>query len=503
MGGKVLERSLADDRATVLLGQDIAAALHDGDVLALKGDLGAGKTTLARGLIRALAADPQLEVPSPTFTLVQSYETRILVQHFDLYRLSSVDELDELGFDEAGRTGVAIVEWPEKAGGHLPAETIFLTLEHEGDGRRATLSGPAAALARIERSLAARDFLDRTGNGDSDRALFSGDASARSYETVSGGGSRPRILMNSPRLVLGPPVRDGKPYAEIAHTAQTVAAFVAIARMLKQGGVTVPEIFEQDLEQGFLLIENLGDGNFLDEAGRPVPQRLKAAARLLGEMHGKDWPEEFEAAPGIIHRIPPFDRDAMMIEVELLLDWYVPAAFGKPANDKEREAFAAAWNGVFDRLEDKEKGFVHRDFQSPNIVWRENRSGRDRLGIVDFQDALIGPTAYDVASIALDARVTMTPELEKTTVDAYVAARQARSGFDVENFVEAYAIMAAQRNSKILGIFVRLHRRDGKPQYLKHLPRIRDYLRRVLMHPSLAELRALYERLGLLEERTL
>ena len=503
MGGKVLERSLADDRATVLFGQDIAAALRDGDVLALKGDLGAGKTTLARGLIRALAADPQLEVPSPTFTLVQCYETRVPVLHFDLYRLSSVDELDELGFDEAGKTGIAIVEWPEKAGGHLPAETIFLTLEHEGAGHRATLSGPAAALARIERSLAARDFLDRTGNGDADRALFSGDASARSYETVSAGGSPPRILMNSPRLVLGPPVRDGKPYAEIAHTAQTVAAFVAIARMLKQGGVTVPEIFEQDLEQGFLLIENLGDGNFLDAAGQPVPEHLKAAARLLAEMHGKDWPEEFEAAPGIIHRIPPFDRDAMMIEVELLLDWYVPAAFGKPANDEERRAFASAWNGVFDRLEDKEKGFVHRDFQSPNIVWRENRSGRDRLGIVDFQDALIGPTAYDVASIALDARVTMTPELEKTTVDAYVAARQARSGFDVENFAEAYAIMAAQRNSKILGIFVRLHRRDGKPQYLKHLPRIRDYLRRVLMHPSLAELRALYERLGFLEERSL
>ncbi|GLS29777.1 hypothetical protein SAMN04488498_11043 [Mesorhizobium albiziae] len=503
MDGSVLECSLANDRATVLLGQDIAAALRNGDVLALRGDLGAGKTTLARGLIRALAADPDLEVPSPTYTLVQSYETRLAVQHFDLYRLSSVDELDELGFDEAGKNGVAIIEWPEKAGSHLPAGTIFITLEHEGDGRRAVLSGPEAALSRIARSFAARDFLDRTGNGDADRALFSGDASARSYETVTAAALPSRILMNSPRLVLGPPVRDGKPYAEIAHTAQTVAAFVAIARMLKKNGVTVPEIFERDLDAGFLLIENLGTGNFLDEAGLPVPERLTAAAELLAAMHVRDWPDEAEAAPGVVHRIPPFDRDAMMIEVELLLDWYVPEAFGRAAESAERNAFTQAWNRVFDRLEGKQYGFMHRDFQSPNIVWRGDRTGHYRLGIVDFQDGLIGPTAYDVASFALDARVTMTPELEKTAVEAYVAARQRTGGFDVDGFAEAYAIMAAQRNSKILGIFVRLYRRDGKPDYLRHLPRIRDYLRRVLVHSSLAELRALYEKSGFLEERVL
>lgn len=501
MDASVLQRGLPDERATVLLGQDIAAALRDGDVLALKGDLGAGKTTLARSLIRALAADPELEVPSPTFTLVQSYETRLPVQHFDLYRLSGADELDELGFDDAGKTGVAIVEWPERAGESLPPETIHIELEHEGDGRLATIKAPQSARSRIERSFAARDFLDRTGNLGADRAAFSGDASARSYETVAPGRLPPRILMNAPRLVLGPPVRDGKPYAQIAHTAQTVTAFVAIGRMLKAGGVTVPEIFEQDFERGFLLIENLGNGSFLDAAGRPVPERLAAAAELLAMMHARKWPTEFEAAPGVVHRIPPFDRDAMMIEVELLLDWYVPAVRGKPANDVERVGFAGAWNSAFDRLKGKEYGFMHRDFQSPNIVWRGDRTGHDRLGIVDFQDGLVGPTAYDVASIALDARVTLAPGLETLTVDAYVAGRRSLDVFDADAFGEAYAIMAAQRNSKILGIFVRLDRRDGKPHYLKHLPRIRDYLRRVLVHPSLAELRELYESSGFLEER--
>src|SRR4029077_12571956 len=106
----------------------------------LKGDLGAGKTTLARGLIRALAADPFLEVPSPTFTLVQSYEGRMPVLHFDLYRLASADELCELGFDEAGRHGIAVVEWPEKAAGLLAGNTIFIELSHEGEGRHATIT---------------------------------------------------------------------------------------------------------------------------------------------------------------------------------------------------------------------------------------------------------------------------------------------------------------------------------------------------------------------------
>jgi aminoglycoside/choline kinase family phosphotransferase len=144
-----------------------------------------------------------------------------------------------------------------------------------------------------------------------------------------------------------------------------------------------------------------------------------------------------------------------------------------------------------------------RDFHSPNIIWRGDRSGHDRLGIVDFQDALIGPSAYDVASLAMDARVTTSPEIEKQTLDAYVAARYTAGAFDEASFLESYAIMAAQRNSKILGIFVRLEKRDGKPYYLKHLPRIRDYLRRALSHPALASLREFYDAHGLLEERAL
>ncbi|MEP9374517.1 tRNA (adenosine(37)-N6)-threonylcarbamoyltransferase complex ATPase subunit type 1 TsaE [Mesorhizobium sp. KR1-2] len=493
MADFIVERFLPDERATLRLGEDLALALRRGDVLALHGDLGTGKTTLARSLIRALAGDPELEVPSPTFTLVQVYEGRLPIQHFDLYRLSSEEELDELGFDDALEQGAALVEWPEKAGHRMPRAAIRIELSEEGAGRMARIVAPdAAAGARIARSFAIRDFLKRSGWGEASRSYFTGDASARAYEIVTLEGYEPRVLMNSPELVLGPPVRDGKAYAEIAHTARTVAAFVALDRALHEGGVSVPEIYAQDLENGLLLIEHLGSENFLVD-GRPVAERYVAAAELLAMMHGKAWPDRIEIAPGVVHTVPPFDRDAMLIEVELLLDWYVPAATGKPADPALRDEFRRLWNALIDRLQHAEKGLMMRDFHSPNIIWRAEREGFDRLGVIDFQDALIGPSAYDVASLAMDARVTVPEEIEAATVNAYVAARQAAGGFDAKSFAEAYAIMSAQRNSKILGIFVRLDRRDGKPDYLKHLPRIRDYLRRALAHPALAELRDFYQ----------
>jgi tRNA threonylcarbamoyl adenosine modification protein YjeE len=503
----VLERRLPDEQATTRLGEDIAAALRPGDAIALRGDLGAGKTTLARGLIRALAGDPDLEVPSPTFTLVQAYESRIPVQHFDLYRLAAPDELDELGFDEAVAGGVVLVEWPDKASDRLPADIIVVEFADAGEGRVATISGPDGAVGRVARSLSIRDFLDRSGWQEAARAHLVGDASARSYETVSLPGRPDRVLMSSPRLVLGPPVRGDKPYAVIAHSAQSVHAFVGVARLLRDAGVSVPEIFACDLERGFLLIENLGSGSFLDPNGAPVRERYEAAARLLAFMHERTWPDRAEVAPGVEHVVPPFDRDAMMIEAELLMDWYLPFVAGRPASEVDRREFRQAWDAAFDRLADKETSLMMRDFHSPNIIWRAERKGHDRLGIIDFQDALIGPAAYDVASLALDARVTVPPDIEAATVEAYAAARlgasataRASAPFDRAAFDEAYAIMGAQRNSKILGIFVRLDRRDGKPIYLRHLPRIRDYVRRMLGHPALAEVRDFYYRTGLIEE---
>jgi tRNA threonylcarbamoyl adenosine modification protein YjeE len=496
-----LGRFLADEAATLLAGDDIAAALQPGDVVALHGDLGAGKTTLARAIIRALAGDRNLEVPSPTFTLVQPYEARFPVAHFDLYRLASPDELDELGFDDAAAGSVVLIEWPERAGNRLPAGAIHVQLTEEGSGRRLRLAAEGAALERLTRSFAIRDFLGTAGWGEARRSFLLGDASTRAYETVALDGSATRILMNAPRQPDGPPIRDGKPYSQIARLAETVTPFVAVGKALKGAGIAAPEIFSADLERGILLIEHLGDGGFLAADGTPVVERYRAAGELLADLHAVRWNPVLPVAPGIDYRVPAYDPEAMAIETELLIDWYMPHVRGAPATPEERRLFAGAWASVFSLLDTAEKSLVLRDYHSPNLIWRPQKTGRDRLGVIDFQDALIGPSAYDVASLAMDARVTISPELEAATVEAYCATRAVAGSFDRASFEAAYAIMAAQRNSKILGIFVRLNKRDGKPQYLKHLPRIRDYVSRALRHPALAPVREAYRALGIVGDR--
>jgi N-acetylmuramate 1-kinase len=249
---------------------------------------------------------------------------------------------------------------------------------------------------------------------------------------------------------------------------------------------------------GFLLLEILGSEGILDADGQPIPERYEAAGALLEKIHERDWSPEIHAKAGFIYTIPPYDRDALLIETELLLDWFIPWRDGKPASAELRAAFKAEWNRLITRLEATEQSLVLRDHQSPNTFWLADRQGSDRIGLIDFQDALIGPAAYDVASIATDPRVTISEELEAQVVAAYEKARNGSPRFDPESFREACAICAAQRHTKILGIFVRLKLRDGKDGYIAHLPRIRDYLRRALRHPALTDLRALYQREGIL-----
>ncbi|MRG54692.1 tRNA (adenosine(37)-N6)-threonylcarbamoyltransferase complex ATPase subunit type 1 TsaE [Phyllobacterium sp. SYP-B3895] len=492
---------LATTEDTERFGQDLALALRKGDLVALSGDLGAGKSTLARGLIRTIAADNDYEVPSPTFTLVQSYpELRLPVSHVDLYRLSAAEEVDELGLEEALEDGVVLVEWPERAAGALPRENLHIELTHVGEGREVRIDGDAAALARVERSLAIRAFLASSGFAKAERRYLLGDASARSYETIANDGQSPLILMNSPYNPGGPILRDGKTYMEIAHLSQSVTAFVAIDKLLQANGFSVPEIHAADLDAGFLITENLGSEGILDAEGLPVLARYEAAVRLLARLHQFSWPQDIEAADGYAHHIHRFDRDAMMIEVELLSEWYVPRMRDATLPQELKQDYVAKWDEVFSQLKDAEQSLLLRDVHAPNILWRADRKGMERVGLIDFQDAMIGPSAYDVASLVLDARVTISPELQDHLLLAYLAERRAADPkFDEANFRKAFAIMAAQRNAKILGIFVRLDERDGKPAYLKHLPRIHAYFIRALQHEALAPIRNWCEKVGILD----
>lgn len=489
---------LADDTATAQLGEDLALALKAGDCVALSGDLGAGKSSLARALLRAMADDAELDVPSPTFTLVQSYELRIPVSHFDLYRLGDPSELMELGFDEALQTGICLVEWPEMAESELPKERIVVKLEHEGEGRRATIMAPARQMARIRRVLAIRAFLDASGYAGARRRFLTGDASLRAYESIypRGEGSRV-ILMDWPPLPEGPAVLDGKPYPKVAHLAENAYPFVALADILRENGFATPEIFSVDYEQGILLIEDLGTDGVLDEHGRPIAERYRASVACLAHLHSLVIPHDIPVTPDHTHHIPDFDRTAMKMEARLLLDWHLPWKRGTPASDAERADYLAIWDQLIDQLDDAEKNLLLRDMHSPNIIWRAAEKGIQRIGLIDFQDAMIGPTSYDLASLVQDARVTIERDLHDQLISDYLALRHAQGGFDEAKFLKSWAIMSAQRNCKLAGLWVRLLQRDGKPGYLKHMPRTLAYLAIAFEHEALAPLCEWCEKAGI------
>ncbi len=484
-----IEIFLADEAATIEFGEDLALALKAGDCLALSGDLGAGKSTLARAFLRAMADDETLDVPSPTFTLVQAYDLRIPVAHFDLYRLADVSELDELGLDEALSDGICLVEWPEKALAGLPKDRLTLAFSHDGDGRTVRLSGNAAALERIARSLAIRAFLNHNDIAAARRRHLSGDASARAYERIEMADAPTKLLMDAARHKPGPILQDGKYYQQLAHIAEDVIPFVAVGAVLRRKGLHAPDIYAADLDAGILLIENLGSDGILDADGKPVADRYLESARLLAHLHATPPERDISVAGDFIHHIPDFDRTAMKIETQLLIDWFLPWKRGEPASETERADYASIWDGLIDLLQSSEKNLLLRDYHSPNIIWRQDRTGTDRIGIIDFQDAMIGPTAYDVASLTQDARVTIEPDLSAALLDGYIAARHAQGGFDEATFLRDWHLMSAQRNCKLVGIWVRLMQRDGKPGYMKHMPRTFSYLNVALQHPALAPLR--------------
>lgn len=343
----------------------------------------------------------------------------------------------------------------------------------------------------------ARDaFLARAGWADAAATPVAGDASTRLYERLTKDG-KSAILMDAPPGPDGPVVKDGKSYSAIVHLAEDMRPFAAIARHLTQHGFSAPEIFAQDLTQGFLLLEDLGDGVFAARiaAGDSEEDLYGGATDVLAAMHAVPAPTSLPCGDdGAPHAVPPYDDTALMTEAELLPSWYARLAFGEDLDAKVQSDFQAAWKQVFPKARTAADVLLLRDYHSPNLLVLDDRAGLKRIGIIDFQDALIGPAAYDVASLLQDARRTVPADIEARLLDRYEAERTTHSSdFDAAAFRAAYAIMGAQRNTKIIGIFARLLLRDGKPGYLQHIPRLADYLARDLAHPALAPVAAWFE----------
>ena len=488
--------ALANETATARLMADLALLIGPGDVITLSGDLGAGKTAAARAMIRYLADDAALEVPSPTFTLAQSYDLPFPIVHADLYRINDASELEEIGLSPLPEATLVLIEWPERAPDALPAERIDLAFSHRpalGSSARAVeITGHGMAAAQVERLSALRNFLGDAGFMDAKRERMPGDASTRSYARLAQDDGT-AILMNSPRRPDGPAIYDGKSYSAAVHLAEDVKPFVAIANGLRRHGFSAPAIRHTDLEQGFLITEDFGAAGVIEgEPPRPIAERYEAAIDMLAALHRETLPETLPLTRELDYAIPVFDIEAWLVEIGLMTDWYLIDRDAELSREG-REEFGAMWRQILAKPAAAPWTWVMRDFHSPNIIWLGERTGILRVGIIDFQDAVLGPAAYDVVSLLQDARIDVPEQLELTLLTRYIKARRAAdSHFDAADFAELYAVMSAQRNTRLLGTFARLNRRDGKPQYLRHQPRIWTYLSRSLAHPALAKIQAWY-----------
>ena len=482
-----------DEADTREVAERIARLVGAGDLVTLSGDLGVGKTAFARALIRSMTGEPDLDVPSPTFTLMQVYEgADFPIVHADLYRIGNPSELTELGWDEATESALVLVEWAERAGGALPEERLDVRLtipSNDGDRRVIELTGFGAFAARIARAKGVMEILRAAGWQDAQREFMLGDASTRAYERLTKPDGGRAILMISPPRPDGPPVRYGKPYSAIAKLAENIRPFVAIDRALRAEGLSAPEIYAADLASGFAVLEDLGAEGVVDESG-PIRDRYAEAAAALARIHAQPRSDTIAMEDGSLYRIPPYDLDALLIEIELLSEWYAPHVAGAQLSSGQRATFVNLWRQTAIEIVNGPATWTLRDYHSPNLIWLPEREGIKRVGIIDFQDCVMGHPAYDVVSLLQDARVSVPDEMELRLLGHYAQLRRADAAdFDMAGFARAYAILGAQRATKILGIFARLDKRDRKPQYLAHLPRVTRYLRKNLAHPALAALR--------------
>ena len=359
--------------------------------------------------------------------------------------------------------------------------------------RMIAVNGVGAFGQRLAMSRGIRGILERSGFAGATRTFMMGDASTRAYERLAGRDGRKAILMISPPRADGPPIRFGKPYSAIAHLAEDVVPYIAIDAGLRGLGFSAPEIYAHDALNGLAVIEDLG-ADLVVDGGAIIVERYTEAVAALAHLHAQALPAALPGLDGGTYEIPPYDIEALTIEVELLPEWYAPHIAKVMPASGAKAGFVNIWRGLFEDVLAAAPTWSLRDYHSPNLLWLADRDGLARVGMIDFQDCVLGHPAYDVASLLQDARVTVPADVELRLLSTYLQRRRSgEPGFDIAGFARAYAILGAQRATKILGIFARLDKRDRKPQYLVHIPRIQTYLQKNLAHPALAELKLWFE----------
>jgi aminoglycoside/choline kinase family phosphotransferase len=305
---------------------------------------------------------------------------------------------------------------------------------------------------RDPRRQAMAAFLDATGWGGIRVVPLAGDASFRRYYRLGHDGNS-AVLMDAP-----PPQEEIGPY-------------VAVAGLLREFGFSAPEVLAEDRDDGFLLLEDFGDDTYtrMLARGADEPALYTLAIDTLIALQRA---VVLRGAP----ELPPYDIERLLGEAALLVDWY------RPLNDELRDEYVALWRTALPDAVVSPPTLVLRDYHVDNLMLLPDRLGIKGCGLLDFQDAVTGQPSYDLVSLLEDARRDVPAPLRQAMTERYLAAFP---DLDRSAFLCSAAILSAQRNCKILGIFTRLWKRDGKQQYLAHIPRIWRLLEADLRHPAL------------------
>ena len=345
-----------------------------------------------------------------------------------------------------------------------------------------------------ERQADLEEFLAHAGWGDAVRFPIKGDASTRRYVRLENKG-RKAVLMDAPKGEEAPSEPEGASVAErkaLGYNAMArlagpnLEAFLTIANELKIRGFSAPHIIAADMDEGFALLEDFGLEDFWTTLKNdPSRERelYEGAVDTLAAIYRSTFPKR-PAFQGQSWLIRDYDETALLAETDVFLDYYV-ADSGAGIDEDARQEFYNLWKEAFGTLHAQVPGLCLRDFHAQNLFWLPARTEQAKVGLIDFQDALFAHPAYDLASLLEDARRDVDPTLAKPMLQRFCDKAGLR--FD-ETFSAAYAVLAAQRNTKILGIFVRLEVRDGKSGYRALIPRVRAHLKNDLSHPACAQL---------------
>jgi N-acetylmuramate 1-kinase len=314
-----------------------------------------------------------------------------------------------------------------------------------------------------DRSRQIDDFLDSCGWSGAERAILAADASFRRYDRIRLG-SRRAVLMDAP-----PDKED-------------IVPFVRVARHLCRLGYSAPEILAEDIDLGLLLLEDFGDDTYAKLLGRGEDEAAlyRLATDLLIDLHSRP------VGDALPDGLPPYSDALFLDEASLLVEWYLPAVSNTGSSDEIRSGYRECWAALMPHARRVPDSLVLRDFHVDNLMRLENRAGVSACGLLDFQDAVAGPASYDLVSLLEDARRDISDSLIAEMRDRYLSAFP---DLDRDAFLASCAILGAQRHCKVIGVFTRLSVRDGKPDYLHHIPRVWRLLENSVTHPVMKPLR--------------